>query len=135
RVGASTDESEMNENNSAICRGAQSLGWRWNAIARNSLGCDLTQCGNCMFGCRIGGKQSAATTYLLDAIRSGAQVLAPFAAKRLLQSKGRVSGVEGVYLDHQGERRAVTISAVKVVVAAGAMETPAILKRSGLPSR
>jgi len=135
RVGASTDESEVNENNSAICRGAQSLGYRWNAIARNALGCDLSQCGNCMFGCRIGGKQSAATTFLLDAIRSGAQVLAPFAAKRLLQSKGRVSGVEGVYLDQQGERRPVTISAAKVVVAAGAMETPAILKRSGLPSK
>ena len=48
RVGASTDESEVNENNSAICRGAQSLGYRWNAIARNALGCDLSQCGNCM---------------------------------------------------------------------------------------
>ncbi|PYP54101.1 MAG: hypothetical protein DMD39_02760, partial [Gemmatimonadetes bacterium] len=47
RIAASTDESEVNENNSAICRGAKSLGYRWDTIARNSLGCDPEQCGNC----------------------------------------------------------------------------------------
>ncbi|HVS60558.1 MAG TPA: TIGR03862 family flavoprotein, partial [Gemmatimonadaceae bacterium] len=51
RIGASTDESEINENNNAIRRGAQSLGYNWSVIARNSLGCDIEQCGNCMFGC------------------------------------------------------------------------------------
>ena len=134
RIGASTDESEINENNSAICRGAQSLGYRWNTIARNSLGCDPTQCGNCMFGCRVGGKQSASTTYLLDAIRSGARVLAPFSVTKLTQSKARVSGVEGYYSDPRGERRSVRVVASRVVVAAGGLDTPAILMRSGLKS-
>ncbi len=134
RIGASTDESEINENNSAICRGAKSLGYSWNLIARNSLGCDSAQCGNCMFGCRVGGKQSAATTYLMDAIRSGAQVIAPYTARKLQQSKGKVTGVEGTYADPQGEPRAVTIVAPRVVLAAGALETPALLMRSGLKS-
>jgi choline dehydrogenase-like flavoprotein len=131
RIGASTDESEINENNSAISRGAKSLGYSWNLIARNSLGCDPAQCGNCMFGCRVGGKQSAATTYLMDAIRSGAQVIAPYTARKLQQSKGKVTGVEGTYADPQGEPRAVTIVAPRVVLAAGALETPALLMRSG----
>src|SRR6266550_2797316 len=134
RIGASTDESEINENNSAICRGAKSLGYSWNLIERNSLGCDPAQCGNCMFGCRVGGKQSAATTYLMDAIRSGAQVIAPYVARKLQQSKGKVTGVEGTYADPQGEPRAVTIVAPRVVLAAGALETPALLMRSGLKS-
>ena len=34
------EESEINETNDAICRGAKSLGYRWSVIARNSLGCD-----------------------------------------------------------------------------------------------
>ncbi len=134
RIGASTDESEINENNSAICRGAKSLGYRWSVIARNSLGCDPAQCGNCMFGCRVGGKQSAATTYLMDAIRSGAQVIAPYSARKLVQSKGKLTGVEGTYSDPRGESRPLTIVAPRVVLAAGGLETPALLMRSGLKS-
>jgi choline dehydrogenase-like flavoprotein len=134
RIGASTDESEINENNSALRRGAQSLGYRWNMIARNSLGCDLSQCGSCMYGCRVGGKQSASTTYLLDAIRSGARVIAPFAATRIAQSKSNVTGVEGRYTTPEGESRTAKIQASRVVLAAGALETPAILHRSGYKS-
>ena len=134
RIGASTDESEINENNSVICRGAKSLGYSWNVVARNSLGCDPAQCGNCTFGCRVGGKQSAATTYLMDAIRSGAQVIAPYSARKLAQSKGKVTGVEGTYADPNGEPRPLTIVAPRVVLAAGGLETPALLMRSGLKS-
>jgi choline dehydrogenase-like flavoprotein len=134
RIAASTDESEINENNSAICRGAKSLGYSWNVIARNALGCNAADCGSCMFGCRVGGKQSAATTFLMDAIRSGAQVIAPYSARKLAQSKGKVTGVEGTYADPHGEPRALTIVAPKVVLAAGALETPALLMRSGLKS-
>lgn len=131
RIGASTDESEVNENNGAISRGAQSLGYRWSVIARNSLGCDVSQCGNCMFGCRVGGKQSASTTYLLDAIRSGARIVAPFSATKIVQSKGKVTGLEGSYADPDGGRRSLRIVASNVVLAAGALESPAILHRSG----
>ncbi|MDP9201006.1 MAG: GMC family oxidoreductase [Gemmatimonadota bacterium] len=134
RIGASTDESEINENNHAICRGAKSLGYRWSLIARNSLGCDCDQCGSCMFGCRVGGKQSAANTYLLDAIRSGARIMAPFTARRLVQSKGRVTGVEGIAQDSKGGAREIKIAAPRVVLAAGALESPALLMRSGLRS-
>ena len=135
RIAASTDESEVNETNSMLQRAAKSLGYRWSTIARNALGCDLSQCGNCMFGCRIGGKQSAATTYLADAIRSGAQIVAPFTARRLVHRGGKVTGVEGAYADPRGERRDVTIAAKQVVLAAGALETPALLMRSGVSSR
>ena len=134
RIGVSTGESEINEPNNAICRGAKSLGYRWSVIARNSLGCDCNQCGNCMFGCRVGGKQSAANTYLLDAIRSGARVMAPVSARRLVQSKGRVVGVEAIARDSDGSVREVKITANKVVLAAGALETPALLMRSGVGS-
>jgi choline dehydrogenase-like flavoprotein len=134
RIGASTDESEVNENNAAICRGAKSLGYGWTTIARNSLGCDPAQCGNCMFGCRVGGKQSAATTYLMDAIRSGAQIIAPYTAQKLRRTGDKATGVVGFYADPHGEPRPLTIVATRVVLAAGALETPALLMRSGLHS-
>jgi len=134
RIGVSTDESEINETNYAICRGAKSLDYRWSVIPRNSLGCDCAQCGNCMFGCRVGGKQSTANTYLLDAIRSGARIVAPFSARRLLQSAGKVSGVEGSARDWNGTLREVQINAKRVVLAAGALESPGLLMRSGVGS-
>jgi len=134
RIGVSTDESEINENNNAICRGAQSLGYSWSVIARNSLGCDCDQCGNCMFGCRVGGKQSAANTYLVDAIRSGARIVAPFSARRLVQGKGKLTGIEGTSRDPSGRIREMTIVAPRVVLAAGALESPALLMRSGIKS-
>jgi len=132
RIAASTDESEINENNSAISRGAKSLGYRWSVIARNSLGCDYAQCGNCMFGCKVGGKQSAANTYLLDAIRSGARVMAPFAARRLVPGIGGVTDVEGIARDSAGKAREMKVRSKRVVLAAGALESPALLIRSGL---
>lgn len=134
RMSVSTDESEMNANNAAICRGAQSLDWRWSVIARNSLGCDLEQCGNCVFGCRVGGKQSGSVTFLLDAVRSGAQIVAPFSARKLIQSKGKITAVEGRYDDPNGPPRTLSVMAPTVVLAAGALETPALLMRSGLKS-
>jgi len=134
RIGASTDESEINENNNAVCRGAKALDYRWSVIARNSLGCDCDQCGNCMFGCRVGGKQSAANTYLLDAIRSGARLMAPFSARRLLLNKSRVTGIEGTARDASGHLRELKIAAPRVVLAAGALDSPALLMRSGIQS-
>lgn len=134
RIGASPDESETNENNKALCRGAKSLGYRWSVIARNALGCDCDQCGNCMFGCRVGGKQSTANTYILDAIRSGARLIAPFTARRVLQSRGKVSGVEIVGQDPEGQRRELKVASHRVVLAAGALDSPALLMRSGVRS-
>src|SRR5947209_16973849 len=87
-----------------------------------------------MCGRRVGGKQSGSVSYLLDAVRSGAQILAPFAARKLVQSKGKVAGVEGRYEDPSGLPRTLSVMAQTVVLAAGALETPAILMRSGLKS-
>src|SRR5205823_5772705 len=49
-------------------------------------------------------------------------------------SKGKVAGIEGRYTSPEGELRALRIAASRVVLAAGALETPAILHRSGCKS-
>src|SRR5437762_9131720 len=41
-------ESVINVNNETLRRGCTSLGWSWQQIARNSHGCDPTQCGYCV---------------------------------------------------------------------------------------
>ena len=133
RLGAEAPESVINANNAVLRDGCQELGWRWQPVARNSRGCDTRQCGYCVFGCRHGGKQTAATTFLLDAQRQGdTRILTGCRARRVLWSGGRVRGVEAVAMTASGEEVAVEVRAPTVVVAAGSLHSPALLLRSGL---
>jgi choline dehydrogenase-like flavoprotein len=133
RLGAEAPESVINANNAVLRDGCQELGWRWQQVARNSRGCDPRQCGYCVFGCRHGGKQTAATTFLLDAQRQGdARIVSGCRARRVLWSGGRARGVEAVATTASGGEVAVEVRAPAVVVAAGSLHSPALLLRSGL---
>jgi choline dehydrogenase-like flavoprotein len=128
RLGVHTGESASLPLSSAgrLLEGCRVLGYRAAELPRNVAGCG-EDCGFCTFGCRTGAKQSTARTYLADAAEHGARVIAGAEVRRVLVSAGRVTGVEAVV-----EGRAVTIRAPRVVLAAGALGTPAILLRSGL---
>jgi choline dehydrogenase-like flavoprotein len=131
RVGVGTSESSVNANNAVIARGCGALGLSVVTLPRNARGCDPAECGYCVFGCRIGGKQSAAATFLHDAQRHGARVIASCRVDRIVRSKGHATGVESTVTD--GPRRhALVVHAPVVVVAAGGIESPALLLRSGL---
>jgi choline dehydrogenase-like flavoprotein len=136
RIGVGTGESAINANNEALRRGCTSLGWRCTHTARNAKGCDPTQCGWCTFGCRHGGKQSTAVTYLADAQRTGNVTIVPHCrVTRLLHERGRVNGVRAVARDahsSMGTEFKVVVRSSIVVAAAGSIETPALLLRSGV---
>lgn len=136
RMGVGTAESAINGNNDALRRGCTSLGWRWTQLPRNAKGCDPTQCGWCVFGCRHGGKQGTAVTFLADAQRAGNVSIVPNCrATRVMHDRGRVSGVRAVARDagsSMGTEFQVVVRAPMVVVAAGSIETPALLLRSGV---
>ena len=69
RLHANTRESVVNRNNEMLQKGCNALGYRWSTLRRNAKGCDPAQCGYCVYGCRHGGKQSTAVTFLADAQR------------------------------------------------------------------
>ncbi|HEV3455125.1 MAG TPA: GMC family oxidoreductase N-terminal domain-containing protein [Thermoanaerobaculia bacterium] len=136
RLGADTPQGAVNANNAVLRNGCRELGWRWQQVARNARGCDERQCGYCIFGCRHGGKQTAATTFLVDAqARGDTRILTGCRALRVLWSGGRVRGVEAVAMPAAGAAGAavaVEVRAPTVVVAAGSLCSPALLLRSGL---
>jgi len=133
RLGAGTGESLVNANNARLRDGCRALGYRWTEVARNSRGCDPSQCGYCTFGCRHGGKQTSATTFLRDAQRCGeTRIVAGCRARRVLWSGGRATGGEAVATTAKGEEVAVTVRAPIVVVAAGSLHSPVLLLRSGV---
>src|SRR5207237_9665977 len=59
-------------------------------------------------------------------------MIAGCAAQRVTMTNGRVTGVEAVSRDARGRESVVIVRAPTVVVAAGGIQSPALLLRSGL---
>lgn len=121
------DESPRNGPNAALERGLRARGVSYETIRRNVRGCG--DCGQCAVGCRSGAKQSTLRTYLADAVREGAVILDRTDARRIVVRSDQVDSV--VASVPGGE---VTVRAPLVVLAAGAIHSPAVLLRSGIAS-
>ncbi len=134
RLHVQVEESVRNPANDVLWSGCTRLGYAagmdFEVIPRNSLGCN-GRCDGCTFGCRFEAKQSALNTYLVDALRAGARLICDAQADRVLVHDGRAVGVEAS-VGLPETRRPLTVRAPTVVVSAGAIQTPALLLRSGL---
>jgi choline dehydrogenase-like flavoprotein len=124
-----------NENNELLRRGALKLGIAAAAIQRNVKGC--WNLGSCGLGCPTNAKQSMLVTTIPTALDRGAILLAQTQVSRLELHQGRVRALHclpvqanGSPLPGAGSTRVV---ARHVVVAGGAINSPALLMRSGLP--
>ena len=92
---------------------------------------NCASCGSCIQGCASNAGKSTMNTYIADALARGLlELQADTTVERVLVEDGAATGVELV--DAAGERQ--TVRARAVVVAAGAINTPQILLRSGLES-
>ena len=123
-----------NENNAALARGAKALGIHAGTIRRNVKGC--ANLGYCGMGCPLDAKQSMAVTTLPEALARGATLVTRARADRLILSGDRVAMLEGRGMNARGTepgRHRVTVGARAFVSAAGAIGTPALLLRSGVP--
>jgi choline dehydrogenase-like flavoprotein len=91
---------------------------------------NCTSCGSCIQGCPSNAGKSTMNTYIADALARGGglELRANSTVERVLIERSEATGVE--YVDAEGRRH--TVSAGAVVVAAGALNTPQLLIRSGL---
>ena len=111
-------------------KGLRDLGWHVDEQPRNVEGCTEAACGYCTMGCRIGAKRTTLLTYLQDAADNGARIVTGAPVDRVITDNGTATGV----VARVGEAT-LTVDAKAVVLAAGALHTPAILLRSGLGGR
>lgn len=133
RLNVNTNESMFNPQNQALHDGCEALGYHTGVIPRNVKGCE--ECGWCCFGCAHGAKQSTLKTWLQDAAEAGAELVVNCKVEKVLIENGRAVGVQatsGASTGSPTAPRAVTVRAKKVVVAAGALHSPALLLRSGI---
>lgn len=128
--------SDFNGPNQRLKDAAANLGWAVTRLARNTDEARYSPdtAGYLGFGDPTGSKQGTMKTYLQDAFDAGAKILVRTAAEQiLLDGNGRAAGVAATHTDPTtGATTAVTVRATRVVVACGALETPALLLRSGI---
>jgi len=120
---APTDPAVAGPNNLLMARGADALGLEHRPISRNVAGCEGL--GRCMQGCPLGRKMGMDLSYLPDAASHGARILAGVRVHTLLREGDRASGVVG---DAEGGGRVTVLADRAVVLAASAVQTPALLR-------
>ena len=122
-----------NENNDLLRRGAAKLGIPAAAIQRNVKGC--WNLGSCGMGCPTNAKQSMLVTTLPVALDRGARLLVQTHAQQFELTGAKVSALVCVPVLANGSpssRTTTRIVAKHYVVAGGAINSPALLKRSNV---
>jgi choline dehydrogenase-like flavoprotein len=115
-----------------MIEGADKLGYRWVPAMRSQKHC----CGanNCAFGCPTDAKQSVLVTYVPRLLAAGGRLYAGCRAERITTDGHRATGVVARFRDPESGKKGpkLTVRAKVVVLACGAIQTPALLLRNGL---
>ena len=124
----------MGANGEVMDSGRRELGYSGGPIRRNARGCHGS--GVCAFGCPLDAKLGMHVTYLPLAARAGARIISGCRVDSVVVENGRAVGVRGSIVDPdtgavQRDAR-FEVNARRVVLAAGAIYTPAMLLRQGL---
>ena len=128
-----TDESLYGGNCEKMAEAAKLMGLAGKPMRRNTPGCKGS--GHCLHGCSETRRQSMDVSYIPRSIAKGARLHALARAERVIMQGKRAVGVEGDLLDEATRRKVgsfVVRARVAVIVAAGAIHTPVLLRRSGI---
>ena len=106
--------------------GAVARGWAVVPNRRGQLHCAGTN--NCLNGCPTGAKRSMLVTSVPRALVLGARLYADCRVDRITRTGRAVTGLTG----HFARGAKLTVRARTVIAAAGAIQTPVLLARSGL---
>jgi choline dehydrogenase-like flavoprotein len=106
--------------------GAEALGWEARPLDRNAPGCG--GCCQCAIGCPRNAKYGVHLSVLPDACAAGARIVSEARVERIEHDRGHATGL----VARRRDGVTLRIEAPIVVVAAGATETPPLLRRSHL---
>ncbi|MDP6946254.1 MAG: GMC family oxidoreductase, partial [Myxococcota bacterium] len=122
-----------NENNRKLLEGCKALGWEVSELRRNVDSC--ANSGYCGLGCPVDAKQAMGVTFIPDAIAHGMRLYCDVRAERLVTEGDKIVAVEARALNretHKPTGATLEVRARLTVVSGGAINSPALLMRSGL---
>ncbi|MFI9251037.1 GMC family oxidoreductase N-terminal domain-containing protein [Streptomyces sp. NPDC053069] len=121
----------LGDNGLLALAGAERLGWTAAPLRRNAPGC-RGSC-QCVVGCPTGAKQSVQLSVLPEACAAGTRILTGARVRRVLTDRDGPRGPRAAgVLARRPDGSELEILSPLVVVAAGALHTPPLLRRSGL---
>jgi choline dehydrogenase-like flavoprotein len=125
------DPETIGRDSELLRAGAAARGWAVVPNRRSQLHCAGTN--NCNSGCPTGAKRSMLVTSVPRALTLGARLYADCRVDRITRAGRVVTGLTGHFVRPGGRRGpGLTVRAKTVIVAGGAIQTPALLARSGL---
>jgi len=126
----------MGKNGEIIARGAERAGLHPKPI-RRAVSDACKGCGNCAYGCTEDAKQSMAVKVIPEADKAGAVFYCDVRAQNIINDKEKVIGVHGKVIERESGsfRHNVDVAAKVVVLAAGALHSPALLLNNGICNR
>jgi len=110
-----------------IMEAANAIGINWQLLPKfiNPEKC-VRDCGECMLGCKRGAKWTS-REFIKQAQQMGMTLLTRVKVDEVIQENGKAVGVRG-----RGPEGPLEVRANRVVISAGGLGTPVILKRSGI---
>ncbi|WP_409190552.1 GMC family oxidoreductase N-terminal domain-containing protein [Bradyrhizobium sp. RDM4] len=132
-VNASLTHGALGRATSILRQGGKALGWKVSELKRGQRGCKGAN--RCSYVCPNGAKQSMSVTLLPKAVNRGMRLLAQTRVDKIRIEKRRATEVIARSRDAGGQVVPVHVKAGLVFVCAGAIHTPALLRRSGKRER
>ena len=118
-------EELLSEGSERIMEASKELGYKMELMPKFINPAKCRKCGRCVFGCEAGAKWTA-LDYLQKAQENGVDVVYNTSVQSVLSENGKVRGLSAV-----GPEGPVEFLSDTVILAAGGLETPIILQRSG----
>jgi choline dehydrogenase-like flavoprotein len=120
------DQGLISEGSERIMWASQELGYKMEPMPKFIDPGKCRKCGRCVWGCVRGAKWTA-LDYLQEASQAGAELAYETSIEQVVVENGKVKGVRGT-----GPNGPVEILSDVVILAAGGLETPVILQKSGV---
>lgn len=126
------EEKDMNANNLLLRKGTEALGYHGLIPKHNRQGC--IGAGFCEIGCTYEALRSTLVTYVPMADKLGAKIYSDCRVEKIRMLRGKAYGVEGIVVDRatRNMKARFIVNARIVILACGAVATPALLIRNSL---
>lgn len=133
QIGANHEGINHSHSNRAILNSAGLLGYHAAEVNQNNGVHKNHDCGFCYLGCKYGIKQGSQACWLRDAAEHGCQFLDEVEVREIIHKHGKAIGVNCV--DKKTGYHFKITGPKKIVVSAGSLHTPLLLKDSGFKNK